>query len=1125
MIRPAKPTDSPVQVPLSELTVTLTQGATVLPGVTDQLGHFSITATAGPGTVSGKLAGPNIVVHNRESGVDATHGAAVTVPGTHDWGWSADDPSPQDVETNAFYHATKIRNWFLRGSPFDVDIGPIVVNVRFGLLGSASGDSWIRLGHDPASSVDDALCADILYHEYTHRVVRHVYTGTTSPADPDIRHEYGAMEEAFADYFGAAVTGDPAHGAVGCLGGVRNISTPDARYSSLWTDKWVSSMILSGAMWDVRVALANNDLADGLAFRAIKQAPYTMHEFLRALLEEDDGANSDLSDGTPNIDAICGSFSDRHGIYDRYCAGHTGVPVAEITSPRPRDMTRISGGLVAITGSAVASRGTVLQSFKLEHAGANGAWSTTGVTLTGGGTTPVNDDVLGMLDVTGLAEGLHQLRLTVEVSSGQKATALTVMVVDRNLASGWPRTTTEAFYGSPIAADLDPSYPGLEVIATGGLRSGVVPQAAVLAWHADGTPVPGWPPHPAVPAYTHSFDVYSFTKNFATRSGPAVADLDGDGSSEVVVAGISSVNVFNADGKPRMGWPKSFSYVNPIAATPALVDLDLDGALEVVIGSGNRVYAWRHDGNLLLPNWLGGVGSAVLTSAAVDDIQGDDHPEMIVGTAGGQVYVLRWNGTVLTGWPQATTDSVSAAPALGDLNGDRDLEIVVASQDRKVYAWHSDGTTVSGWPVTVSQPLRSPTSVAISDVDGGGDAEVVAISQDHRTNVWKANGTPLAGWPVATTERFGQPIAPAISDIDGDGDTELVLGEGSSWLGGLPGWGLNLLIGNVYGFDHSGTPLVGWPKVVPGSASAATMADLVWDGDAEVVAGSAGMVTYGSVFVWKAPGGMPTSPRGWPSSRHDVLRTGSYGPVRPRRCGPPGPTGNVWTVRAPMPSTRRTLGIGVVDGILYAIGGLNTSKVAVGTVEAYNPATNTWTTRATMPTARAGLGVGVVNGVIYAIGGVTGVGVGSHVGTVEAYDPATNTWTTKSSMPTPRSQLAVGVSNGILFAIGGSTSTKVFSTVEAYDPMLDAWTTRPLMAAPRYQLAAGVPNRIIYVIGGLDGSNRTVATNQAYDPATNTWTTLSAMPTGRPNLSIGVIDCALYAIDGGFSRRNEAYRP
>jgi hypothetical protein len=53
---------------------------------------------------------------------------------------------------------------------------------------------------------------------------------------------------------------------------------------------------------------------------------------------------------------------------------------------------------------------------------------------------------------------------------------------------------------------------------------------------------------------------------------------------------------------------------------------------------------------------------------------------------------------------------------------------------------------------------------------------------------------------------------------------------------------------------------------------------------------------------------------------------------------------------------------------LYAVGGSNGSST-LSLVEAYDPATNTWTSQTPMPTARFFLGGGVVNGILYAVGG------------------------------------------------------------------------------------------------------------------------------------------------------------
>jgi hypothetical protein len=120
---------------------------------------------------------------------------------------------------------------------------------------------------------------------------------------------------------------------------------------------------------------------------------------------------------------------------------------------------------------------------------------------------------------------------------------------------------------------------------------------------------------------------------------------------------------------------------------------------------------------------------------------------------------------------------------------------------------------------------------------------------------------------------------------------------------------------------------------------------------------------------------------------------------------------------------------------VYTVGGADICCDQTAAVEAYDTSTNTWTTKAPMPTARMGLAVGVVNNILYAVGGYQTSPVLRHLDTVQAYDPATNTWTTKPPMPTPRAGLAVGVVNNVLYAVGGGEDTRVsLATVEAYTP-------------------------------------------------------------------------------------------
>src|SRR5439155_1293314 len=137
------------------------------------------------------------------------------------------------------------------------------------------------------------------------------------------------------------------------------------------------------------------------------------------------------------------------------------------------------------------------------------------------------------------------------------------------------------------------------------------------------------------------------------------------------------------------------------------------------------------------------------------------------------------------------------------------------------------------------------------------------------------------------------------------------------------------------------------------------------------------------------------------------------------------PVANSWTTKASMPTRRGGLGVGVVNGVLYAVGGEDGLYHCpfggapgpgpfLGVVEAYDPVANTWTTKASMPTPRARFGVGVTNGVLYAVGGSNCSGVAGD--RVEAYDQVTDTWTSKASLPTAGGGVRVGVVDGVLYA-------------------------------------------------------------------------------------------------------------
>ena len=250
------------------------------------------------------------------------------------------------------------------------------------------------------------------------------------------------------------------------------------------------------------------------------------------------------------------------------------------------------------------------------------------------------------------------------------------------------------------------------------------------------------------------------------------------------------------------------------------------------------------------------------------------------------------------------------------------------------------------------------------------------------------------------------------------------------------------------------------------------------------------------------------------------------------------PETDTWEQRTDMPTPRSAVSTSVVDGKIFAIGGAQMKKIKhsrgwgleakkLTTVEMYDPATDTWTQKADMPTPRSYLSTSVMDGKIYAIGGMSSSNEKWRLETVEVYDPLTDTWAKAKDITHPRSCTAISVVNGEIYAIGGRGWSGIqkepdpyLSSVEVFNPKTNQWQKRTEMPAPKTSHTASVINGKIYVIGGYveEGNKvKNLATIESYDPATDCWTQEQDMLIGKSGHTTEVIDGKIY-IFGGSSR-------
>src|SRR5208283_3552872 len=156
---------------------------------------------------------------------------------------------------------------------------------------------------------------------------------------------------------------------------------------------------------------------------------------------------------------------------------------------------------------------------------------------------------------------------------------------------------------------------------------------------------------------------------------------------------------------------------------------------------------------------------------------------------------------------------------------------------------------------------------------------------------------------------------------------------------------------------------------------------------------------------------------------------------------------NSWSSGTAMPIGVAAPAVGVINGNVYVVGGLQTSGSApVSNNQIYNSTTNSWTTAAAIPTPVFAPATAVAGSSLYVIGGFEGSSA-TPSNLVQVYNSNTNHWSTKSAMPTARGSATAVVDGNAVYVIGGNGSTLQLNTVEKYVPSTDTWTEEaPLLA-------------------------------------------------------------------------------
>ncbi|HWU68305.1 MAG TPA: hypothetical protein VN046_05475, partial [Stenotrophobium sp.] len=330
------------------------------------------------------------------------------------------------------------------------------------------------------------------------------------------------------------------------------------------------------------------------------------------------------------------------------------------------------------------------------------------------------------------------------------------------------------FFSNPSVGDLDPSYPGLEIVA--GANDG-----HVYVWHADGTPMNGWPVLLRDPAKVASMDpethFITYKSDAQQQYGtkilrtPAIADIDGDGKLDVVT-GVNEEYTETANAGLDPFFTIAGAIVSP--GNSRVYALWNDGAAHAA--SNGAPASANFQANAYKPGWpariamlftelLPTIGSGVNTQPVIFRNNGQE--EIAVSSAAGPGYLFKADGSSALG-----NDPTSGLPITLAVTPPGPLSTSVDTPSFVAVGGLAAASMDGGLHMTIAGPgagLRRALSLAAIEGHSLGRESHLSL-WDTRTGLFEPNA------PIRVND-FQFLNAPIIADVTGSGLASAITGS------------------------------------------------------------------------------------------------------------------------------------------------------------------------------------------------------------------------------------------------------------------------------------------------------------------------------------------------------------
>jgi hypothetical protein len=317
------------------------------------------------------------------------------------------------------------------------------------------------------------------------------------------------------------------------------------------------------------------------------------------------------------------------------------------------------------------------------------------------------------------------------------------------------------------------------------------------------------------------------SQTFTTSSwadAVAVGDVNGDGRDDVVLTTTYyfdatndyKVFVFFQKSDGTLDLPKKYSYPMANNTGLAMADLDHDGRSDIIVGhgAGISILRWAPVKGVM------GMRSTLYMGGA--DMSGQDNGDVavldvdrdgaldVVGqswSSGATIYFGDGHGNIVRQVALATPVSGYNDLKAGDFNGDGYQDIVVLSGQglTHAYVYFNDGSDDFSAPLEINpNPDQSVTIGALGSGDFNADGRTDLVIMRDRTNLslYLQNMSGVLQPPLIVPSDM-DPNAMIGHDLDLDGRDDLIVQHGSGPLGiylqGLSGLNPEIVTSNPYG--------------------------------------------------------------------------------------------------------------------------------------------------------------------------------------------------------------------------------------------------------------------------------------------------------------------------------------